>query len=1045
MHVLDYLGDVHGEGTASGTSEFVLSLDRKEGLSVDAEMAGNEGRMINDYRGVPLPENVSGDDVRKKGEKGRKGSAGKGGTKEDGNGTYRKPNVQFDLYRDSFMGEVRMGIFTLRRIGKGEELLLSYGKGFWSARGLFGDDQRAVQLHSGLRWQSVSQTKQIFGIYRLDNQAGSIMVNTSMDANSTITLLLVSPTGIANNGVEDSYTRKMRLMLLAAEQLAVADVNARHDILPNVTVRTVSLNNWDPNVSDSASTYDAGGYASVKMHEALVADNIAGVIEGYFSKTAIFTAEVVGYHQKPHCDFKGMGKHVLQLLNFWNVRRIAVVQGTDLLSTGYASDIIQTLTASGVTCTTITISAVQQSSNDDFTDALNKLVTDDLRYIFVSGTLQLVRQFYFAAWNVGGLVDDGHVWISYNPPWVEISDITPTTAPILHGFQLINYLSPPINSPPFQSFNASWARMNALNPLNYTYAGGLPGSNTPEAYDCVMVMLTAFDRLIREGGVGVKELGDGSLGARMGFGTFANTGYNGTSWEPVQLNSYETIVLETATSQNLSPQYFVSLNATNYLNYNVFGVPYAYGVTDLSATKFISLATPTFFGGSSIPPPDRPRLFESFITPTSTFGILTYLLSLLGFLLAFAAVLHHLIRRRGGSATPGGSAVAWLQAASSWLGMGCIMCSVGRQAGANCAVQMSLFGGCAFRSHFVLLVWYTQCMGNPHKKRAGLEVVPLIGSVGVMLLINIALLYVAFGINPSFPIINGDEIIYICSLSVTKNGESPVTLGVMYILNFAIIISSLVMAHRMRHSDEVAMLDKHMKGSGCLQLANPFGWSHPSHGNFFFHTRPAPFRATLTFVPTSVLSEPTCLPLKGLIKSSIATHAIRINASGAIRGAGTTVGSLTSPITSPESSGLSITSHRPHGAPGSARDIRHPATAPAEAEDRLSTTHTHRIISLTTPLILARLHLRLDPARDLEEHLGAVVAAHERARRPEGHSLLGERKRSSVCVAVTGQAAQATAKAGRAAGTSRGSVVASVGGGMGNGMKLRKVEEEEDV
>ncbi|KAI8852974.1 hypothetical protein BC829DRAFT_355193, partial [Chytridium lagenaria] len=101
-HILDYMGIVHSESTASPSSDYSLSFDRRFGLSIDAEKSGNEARMINDYRGVPKAQRAT---------------------------------VEFQVYRDFRTGVVRMGIFSLSKpIAAGEELLLSYGKGFWQAR-----------------------------------------------------------------------------------------------------------------------------------------------------------------------------------------------------------------------------------------------------------------------------------------------------------------------------------------------------------------------------------------------------------------------------------------------------------------------------------------------------------------------------------------------------------------------------------------------------------------------------------------------------------------------------------------------------------------------------------------------------------------------------------------------------------------------------------------------------------------------------------------------------------------------------------------------
>jgi hypothetical protein len=110
--VLFYLGFVHSEVEADVTSDYDLSLDRELGVGVDATNMGNEARFINDYRGV----NPSG------------------------------PNAEFkEVWVDVGRGcvEKRMAVFVLpagksgkraKGIGKGEEILVSYGKGFWKER-----------------------------------------------------------------------------------------------------------------------------------------------------------------------------------------------------------------------------------------------------------------------------------------------------------------------------------------------------------------------------------------------------------------------------------------------------------------------------------------------------------------------------------------------------------------------------------------------------------------------------------------------------------------------------------------------------------------------------------------------------------------------------------------------------------------------------------------------------------------------------------------------------------------------------------------------
>jgi SET domain-containing protein len=110
--IVFYIGVVHSEQETDPTSDYDLSLDRDRGISVDAAKAGNEARFINDYRGIS--------------DKG--------------------PNAEFQevwVATGNGSHERRMAVFALpagksgKRIAgikKGEEILVSYGKGFWKER-----------------------------------------------------------------------------------------------------------------------------------------------------------------------------------------------------------------------------------------------------------------------------------------------------------------------------------------------------------------------------------------------------------------------------------------------------------------------------------------------------------------------------------------------------------------------------------------------------------------------------------------------------------------------------------------------------------------------------------------------------------------------------------------------------------------------------------------------------------------------------------------------------------------------------------------------
>jgi len=88
-------------------SDYDLNLDRELGIGIDADERGNEARFINDYRGVA-----------------------------------ERANAEFKEVWDERRKERGMGVWVLgeRKSGKwkgikrGEEILVSYGRGFWGAR-----------------------------------------------------------------------------------------------------------------------------------------------------------------------------------------------------------------------------------------------------------------------------------------------------------------------------------------------------------------------------------------------------------------------------------------------------------------------------------------------------------------------------------------------------------------------------------------------------------------------------------------------------------------------------------------------------------------------------------------------------------------------------------------------------------------------------------------------------------------------------------------------------------------------------------------------
>ncbi|KAK0103398.1 hypothetical protein ONS95_005424 [Cadophora gregata] len=132
--ILQYIGEIHASPLPNPTtnpegspppspnpppidphasSNYDLSLDRELGIGIDADRRGNEARFINDYRGVA-----------------------------------ERANAEFKEIWDPVRKERGMGVWVLpegrsgkgKGVRKGEEILVSYGRGFWGARRGEGED-----------------------------------------------------------------------------------------------------------------------------------------------------------------------------------------------------------------------------------------------------------------------------------------------------------------------------------------------------------------------------------------------------------------------------------------------------------------------------------------------------------------------------------------------------------------------------------------------------------------------------------------------------------------------------------------------------------------------------------------------------------------------------------------------------------------------------------------------------------------------------------------------------------------------------------------
>ncbi len=110
--VLAYLGRVHTSASTDAASDYDIWLDHEADVAVDASGQGNEARFVNDFRGVA-----------------------------------ERANAEFRTVWCERWGQLCVGVWVIGGRGKkksgtgggggikkGEEILVSYGKGFWDGR-----------------------------------------------------------------------------------------------------------------------------------------------------------------------------------------------------------------------------------------------------------------------------------------------------------------------------------------------------------------------------------------------------------------------------------------------------------------------------------------------------------------------------------------------------------------------------------------------------------------------------------------------------------------------------------------------------------------------------------------------------------------------------------------------------------------------------------------------------------------------------------------------------------------------------------------------
>ncbi|KAI8842408.1 periplasmic binding protein-like I [Chytriomyces cf. hyalinus JEL632] len=373
-------------------------------------------------------------------------------------------------------------------------------------------------------------------------------------------------------------------------QVAIQDVNNNPLILPNITVRLERFTDCGPYKDGTNVNYDgsSSGYASSITAADVINSGVLGVIGNEFSSAAVGEAEILSNFKIPYCSGASSSPRFSNKNNypyFWRTLAAAAIRAT---SDNLAKNSIHILANIAM------VTAVDEIS---IAYAANEIESSDSRYIIISGQNQFVSQVYYGMGKLG-MLNPTRVWMANNMP-LPVFDNTKFQAdyyPMLQGFVFIQYLRAATSGPKYDRLLASVMELGGGNfPPAFSPNWFFQIAATQLNYDCAMLMLLGFDRVLKSSPENTVEmLASRKLNDKLDFTFFQNLGYQGLVADPLELTNNGDLAVP-----------FQAFSMTGVgSNMTVFGQ------TDVNATTFHYYpdAFPVFYGGSSIPPVDGPRL-----------------------------------------------------------------------------------------------------------------------------------------------------------------------------------------------------------------------------------------------------------------------------------------------------------------------------------------------------------------------------------------------------------------------------------------------------
>ncbi|KAJ3298092.1 hypothetical protein HDU79_000493 [Rhizoclosmatium sp. JEL0117] len=420
-----------------------------------------------------------------------------------------------------------------------------------------------------------------------------------------------------NTAALDSYTYYVYFSDLAAV-VAIETINTLN-IFPGVHINVKRFSDcgayW-PTVENDFQGATGGFASSIMMHDILEAHNdVVAVIGLEYSSTARGPAEVLSYKQIPYCSGcsqsprlsnknlfpyfwrplpgLGMGTHIYQLLKTWGVKRVAlVIEKGDDLSTQYAADIFSTLQKQGITI--LATPRITSAMGPTQVQYVRKVLMEvDARYIILCFQSYLGSVLYQQLSELGGVVDENHVWITYSR--IALTATNSTTIKQYQNQRGIVYLQ---NPPPsdntrwFQTFFSGMQSMGYASNSTFNVWEVQYDTFTANIFDCGMMLALGMKQVLQTVPGATREmLSNKALNGYANFSVFRDLGYEGLMGTPYNiLNNNGDLD---------TPYQFYSFTG-DYSNITLFGE------TNTDGTNLTIKSAPVFFNGSNVPPADGP-------------------------------------------------------------------------------------------------------------------------------------------------------------------------------------------------------------------------------------------------------------------------------------------------------------------------------------------------------------------------------------------------------------------------------------------------------